>query len=644
MTSGNWSRSTASHRLILLSLPCLLSGCGVFAFFTGLGWGDSLRQSQDSNQFENTSRQQGSVGSSGTYNLEFFNNAGLAQKQITDGAIPNVIENLGNVLVLDLTSWPPGWDVGKIIVVRTLNGNVEYRRLLVRFQLSDERFAIGVRDVSLLEVLAAGELAIEGDLAATESLSNGGNSAGRLITVVDVVDARTFNVINRQNVSLYSYHQGVVGVDVGFPELRLTVAPTIKLKLVIDKPVGLSDAWGAFVGFIAGVTERVGELVDAVGGVIVEDGSGNIVVEVSKGDANSVVEALLATREIADKIAAVTSILGDRRRLKEGLASIEGDITGLVTLAVSASAQFEKEWEQELGTVLIPISGPIPIFLQFDIVGVGSLDFAANALVTTGADVNIPFYAGVAVRDGNLLQPQRPNRAPTFQFQTPSFGDGGDTQAKLELAAGVQVEAGVTLAKLLSATVDPTAEMVFETSAQVTGNVGAGCVDLDWDLYARLTAELEAELSIPFVNTWDIAWDLPWEYTLFKDTVPNGRYQGCWGPACGNGICDAGENHGNCPSDCQAEFSDGTMTGVNGWDVAATIDVEPNVGPEDTPVTITVTFTMGAENVDSIEIEQYVGVDCHLSPSGTLIGAFGPQSATVWVNTEPLVLTGNAGV
>jgi len=88
------------------------------------------------------------------------------------------------------------------------------------------------------------------------------------------------------------------------------------------------------------------------------------------------------------------------------------------------------------------------------------------------------------------------------------------------------------------------------------------------------------------------------------------------------------------------------MSGVAGWNVAATIDVEPNSGPKDTTVTITIAFTDGAGDVARIDIQQFGGAECEYLPLGTFTDAFAQQSATVWVSRGELalVLTGNSAI
>lgn len=60
-------------------------------------------------------------------------------------------------------------------------------------------------------------------------------------------------------------------------------------------------------------------------------------------------------------------------------------------------------------------------------------------------------------------------------------------------------------------------------------------------------------------------------------------------------------------------ISDGELKGINGWDVQASINVEPNQGQEGTAVAITIDFSRGGANVSSIEIEDNGGSNCWLA-------------------------------
>jgi hypothetical protein len=81
----------------------------------------------------------------------------------------------------------------------------------------------------------------------------------------------------------------------------------------------------------------------------------------------------------------------------------------------------------------------------------------------------------------------------------------------------------LTLAKIISASVDATISLVFDTEAHLDGELDEGCLDLYWDLFYRLEVESEVE----FLNT-------PWRSdpiiiaTLFENEEPTDVYQYCW--------------------------------------------------------------------------------------------------------------------
>ncbi|UCB45718.1 MAG: hypothetical protein JSV25_16180 [Spirochaetota bacterium] len=50
-----------------------------------------------------------------------------------------------------------------------------------------------------------------------------------------------------------------------------------------------------------------------------------------------------------------------------------------------------------------------------------------------------------------------------------------------------------------------------------------------------------------------------------------------------------------------SSISDGEIVGIGGWNVHATINCEPNTGPQGTPITITIYFDLGSSLVDDIQ-------------------------------------------
>ncbi len=75
-------------------------------------------------------------------------------------------------------------------------------------------------------------------------------------------------------------------------------------------------------------------------------------------------------------------------------------------------------------------------------------------------------------------------------------------------------------------------------------------------------------------------------------------------------------------------ISDGELKGINGWDVQASINVEPNQRPEGTAVGIAIDFSRGGATVSRIEIEDNAGSNCRLALTWRNI--FNKVSDTRW--------------
>jgi len=377
---------------------------------------------------------------------QYYKVAELAQEQIKQANVPNVVEDKGNLLVLDITSWPEGWETGKIIVVRMPTGVIEYRRLMVRFQLDDSRLAIGAIPASFMEAFDNCEVTVEGDLSQTAQPAKALFRTAKIITPIDYDSDTTISIIDASSVSIYKAD----GVELQFTEIKLTATPHLKIKLVIDKPDTPLDVLGKL---LADASQGISDFVDQSGDLLKDDPNGKVVL-VSLSKAQTFIDGALATKNVADALQGILSVLCGKRRLKEAYAIVDGDIVGKVSFLASASSSYHREFEKELGTLLVPITGPIPIFLEFELLAVGSIDFDGQIQVTCGAEITVPFYAGMHVVNGEVQNLERPDLTPEFVFTPPTF-DG--TEAALQLAVGVQCRAGVSLATILSATADPTA-------------------------------------------------------------------------------------------------------------------------------------------------------------------------------------------
>lgn len=91
-------------------------------------------------------------------------------------------------------------------------------------------------------------------------------------------------------------------------------------------------------------------------------------------------------------------------------------------------------------------------------------------------------------------------------------------------------------------------------------------------------------------------------------------------------------------------ISDGELLGIDGWDVQAFINVEPNQGPEGTPIGITVSFSRGASNVARIDIEDRGGEECNIL-ARTWRGVATKVNESRWESSSgQWYLTGNSGI
>ncbi len=111
----------------------------------------------------------------------------------------------------------------------------------------------------------------------------------------------------------------------------------------------------------------------------------------------------------------------------------------------------------------------------------------------------------------------------------------------------------------------------------------------------------------------------------------------------GSGCFDCGGGGGGGGGSGQGYASDGVMSGIGGWDVSASIDLEPNRGPFGTDIQASVRFNRGAADVASIEIEDRGGSDCRLLR--TWRNVLSRTSTSRWdMPRGILILTGNSGI
>jgi len=472
--------------------------------------------------FENTTIKEGDFGKSGRYVVETFANAAPAQQQLDQNNIPNVLEQHGNLYVLDIQNWPNDWNIGSAIVVRMEDGRVEYKRLLAKFKLSDGRLAIGIEEASALEVVEQMELNSDGDVA---RFVRSERSITRNIIDYDFDEPRQVTIINKKNKAVFNES----GVYLGFSEISLTMNPTIKISLTIDKPSGISQIVGTVEDLKNSIMDIVQGQVDELDNAIIE--AGQVIVGIHLTQAEDIMRLISSNENVIEYLGAIRAVLLDKSRLKEASISLDGDITGTIRIEAKAAGKYpttDKEVPLLTIPVLVPIAViPIPIFLEFEPVGEAKIKFDAKVNAEAGMTVTIPVSIRAEVINGELQTLEKNNINPEFAFPDEyiSFKEikGGFTPS-----IGVQVECGLSLAKILTVSIDPTASIVFDADASLQGNDVKGCADLNWDIYVRLSAEAEAEL----LSTWDVSWEFPFDFKFFENKKPYGSYQYCWGLNC----------------------------------------------------------------------------------------------------------------
>jgi hypothetical protein len=545
-------KAAPNYSIKFLRVVCLI-GVIVFGLFTiiGTGGGSSDKnESTDSESittgdFETTTIQEGNFGKTGKYAAEVFENALPAQKQLNQDNIPSVFEQHSHLLyVLDIQNWPSDWDIGSVIVVRMKGGRIEYKRLLAKFELSDGRLAIGAEEASALEVFEQMEINSDGNLT---GFARSVRNVPRNIIDYDFERSKKVTIINETNMPLFNED----GVYLGFSEISLTINPTFKIHITIGKPSGILQIVGTIEDLKNSILDIVHGQLNELDNVIVE--AGQVIVGIHLTQAENIMRLISSNENVIDFLGAIRAVLLDKTRLKEASVSLAGDITGTVRIEAEASGAYpitDKELPL-LSPLLIPISGPIPIFLEFEPVGEARINFDAKANAEVGMTLTIPVSIRAEVINGELQPLEINNIKPEFSFpdEYMSFKEikGGFTPS-----IGVQVECGLSLAKLFTVSIDPTASLVFDTDASVQGNDDQGCVDLNWDIYGKLSAEAEAEL----LSIWDVSWDIPFDIKVFDEVEPCGFYQYCWGGYCADNDGDGYYTHSVCGTALDCNDSD----------------------------------------------------------------------------------------
>jgi hypothetical protein len=486
----------------------------------GGGDGSETSVSTPEGDFEETIIQEGAMGETGRYSIETFSNAAPAQKQLNQNNIPNVFEEHGNLYVMDIQDWPDDWDIGKVIAVRMVNGHIEYKRLLAKFELADGSFAIGVEEASVLEVFKQAEMNSSGNVDGVLS-SSYQMALAKIIDFPPIDETRQITLINKTDLEVFNK----CGVYLGFSEINLEMNPTIGLILSIDKPSGITQLFGKIDELNQSTLAVLQGEIDQIDDVFINNMQ--VIVGALLIQAEEITDTLLSDPTVSDYIGAIRAVLVDRTRLKKVDFSLEGDITGTVRVEARASGSYSislKEVSLPIPSVLVPIGGPVPILLEFEPVAERKFRFDGEAAVHAGMTVIVPVNIRAVVTDGVLQTIEKNDISPVFIFPD-EYNFIEKAKADFLSSLGVQVEIGLTLVKLLTVSIDPTASAVFEASASVEGNDTQWCADINWDLYARLHAEAEAEL----LSMWDIiSWPIPFDFPFYKGQEPMGSYSYCW--------------------------------------------------------------------------------------------------------------------
>lgn len=452
-----------------------------------------------------------------SYDTSYYEPASSVPETLLDRAVPEVAEDLGDLLILEDREWPARWKPGDVIVLRLPSGKPEVLRVLFRARLATGELGVAVVRASPLEAFHETQIRVEGTVEEVLD-SAGGPAAARskIVTVVDLESEEEVRLIDVENHVVFEH--AASGAKLQIEELSLTATPRIEVLVEIEKPSSSLD-------WIRGAME---DLADSVETFLVDEGALEDALlddPVIDAEGRSQVLDLVArarlASDVSEKLEAVLSALRDRSRIRRAFARVDGQIEGRLTLSVGASFDFHRDDEVLLGTVLVPVTGPFPLFASFDIYAVSEIGFDGTVRVASTVDIVVPFGAEVDVVDGELQSPDPTFvLAPELRFRPPSF-DG--TRAEFEARAGLLCRAGISIGGIADATVDPRVTLGFGARGEVTGDIVAGCADLSW----TLDALVEADLSVSLLEIYRAEWDVPLEWGPF--VFAEDSYQRCWG-------------------------------------------------------------------------------------------------------------------
>lgn len=534
------------------------------------------------NNFESDVTQEGSLDNGGSYSASYFNNADPARCQLVNNSIPKIIGGSGKYYILDITQWPAGWVVGKVVVVRRAGGVIEYKRLIMRVEQTDGRFAMVAEDATVLDTVNNAQIASTGGSSQPASaLSTNKAMVYQPAAIVNYGFNHQMDIrLNPEPLYLINTDNASLTME---PELRGQA--NIEFEMIINTPTGLTDLVNVPTDFVIQVIETTENLLNDMGmGAIIGAGDGTIVAGISAETARDFAERISTATEIVDLISNIHHILANPERIQRIYVSVDGELAGSIGLTAIATAKYDDSYETPSLFVLpIPISGPFPLYLTFDLVGVVDTTFMGRFQATTGATVTLPLGFVFEVANGSVSQMGLTGSSmePSVNFPTPPLDLTG-TQAAFTMSAGLQIECGISVPYLASASIDPTLAMVLESDVSIEDGT---CIIFDWDLFTRFDIEAEADFlgaNFPFGRFA--------EFTLREDEAPMDVYRYCAVPEPDSDNDGVPDIEDMCP-----DTPDGVQVDANGC-----------------PIIIEPTYTLSVSNpgVAGYIWSQSVGISC----------------------------------
>jgi len=526
--------------IILIGLLSIIATGG------GGGGGSSSDGPDDSTgAFESTTSKEGFYGDSGRYTIEYYDNAKPAQRQLRENAVPSVIEKpKENLYVLDIQRWPVDWKIGSLITIKLKDGMIVYKRLMLMLELSDERFAVIAEDGSLLE--AVDKLTLTSDRNDEKLKSSNRALKARSIREYYETGKVSWDIIDSEYINLFNEKETIkknkdiskeIEIYAGLKDAKLSLEGKWHADLTIDGAQNLDEVDNFFGDLVNAIRNIIAlhEFLD----VVYDENDEIIITEVSLEKAKELSNSIERNDEVKKKIADLQRILVDKERLKYGDIGFDGEIVGSVTMMLGVSGAYADKKEKPFWALSVPVlTYPIPIFFESKPKGIANFKASAEANIAAGVEVEIPAKSRIFVVDGELYEMERSEFNPVFEFtdDKPLTGAKGEISPSL----GLQLECGLSAAKILSTNIAPNLSCVFDV--KVLGDVNNPCFYLDWDIYGKFTTKAQGSLSL-VLKKYTVGYPLIEPITFFKEGPPQGHYELCWnddGASDGMPISDAG--------------------------------------------------------------------------------------------------------